>query len=600
MKKTILFLILINLLSVITFSQNVNLQKFRLGVSYEERGEIENAERIFEELIKSEPNNDDFFDAYSRVMKLQNKFSELLPYIAEKVKKKETLRNLDLFAELNWRLGKTNEANSAWEKALNLYKNTPETYIKIAQTQLNLRLFDKATATFLQGRKDIGSKNTFADELSRLYIATGNYKEGIEEILNLLYLNLNIATAQGRVYALITNQDATVFLEERLKSESEKNQNNMLSQELYAWFLRTTNKLDNALDVYIRLDALKKSNGMEILNFANISVQDGQYDIGIKAYNIILDKGKNHPYNASALYGVTRAMELKLVSKKNFTNEELLEIIKFYDEVITTYQNSKYSADARYRTALIQYKSLKNIKEAKIQLEILLKEASKLDVSGSAGNLLAEIYIAENDLITAKKLYRDVIERNFSALPADKETAKFMLAEIEFFTENFDSARALYVQIVQNSNSDAANDAFKRISIIDASVQFVKGLQLYAKAELMIFQNKPNDAIKFYLESSESAKGSVLSETSLFKSAEIYYNQKNYPKAIEIVDILNKENSESVFADDAIMLVGDCYAAENKIEEAIKAYSDLLVKFPDSVMLQVARKKIRSLRNEKI
>ncbi len=391
-----------------------------------------------------------------------------------------------------------------------------------------------------------------------------------------------------------------MYLEERLKSESEKNQKNMLSQEMYAWFLRTINKLENALDVYIRLDELKKSNGLEILNFANISNQDGQYDISIKAFQILIDRGKAQTYYASAIYGLTRAMELKLMSNKDFSREEIVKIIRFYEKVINDFPNSRYSADARYRIGLLNYKYLKNFKEAKYQLEELLKEAGKLDISGTAGNLLADIKIAEKDLPAARELYKFVSQRNTSALPADKEIAKFMLAELEFFNGNIDTARALYIQIVQNSNSDAANDAFKRISIIDASVQFVKGLQLYAKAELMRFQKNTAEALNLYLETSDASKNSVLSETSLFEAAEIYYEQANYAKSIEILSNLLKENPESVFADDALMLQGDCYSVQNKIEDAIKAYSELLVKFPDSVMLQSARKKIRTLRNEKI
>ena len=599
MKKIINYILVFVFASIILYSQGVNEQKFRLGFSYEERGEVQNAERIYEELIKSEPNNPQFFTAYTRIMKAQNKFSELLPLVSERAKKFETLENLDLFAEISWRVGNTEDANKSWEKALNKFENNFDTYSKIAQTQISLRLFEKAIATFLKGRKDIGSNGLFADELSKVYIATGNYKDGIEEIFNLLYANMNIATAQGRVYALIVNEEASKYLEGRIRKESEVQFKNMLTQELYAWLLRTINKLENALDVYIRIDELKKTNGMELLNFANISVQDGQYDIAIKAYKIIIEKGKSNPYNASAVYGVTRALELKLLSKKNFTKVEIDEILNYYENIIMDYPNSKYSADARYRYATIQYRMLNNPKLAKIHLDLIMKESPRLDVSGTAANFLAEIYISEENLVGARDLYKFVAEKNQSALPPDKEIARFMLAELEFFQGNIDTARALYVKIVQNSKSDAANDAFKRISIIDASIEFVKGLKAYSTAELLLFQNKKNEAIKYYQEASESSKNSKLSETSLMKLSEIYFELKMYDNAISSINALIAENAESIFADDAYMMLGDCYTAQNKTAEAIKAYSDLLVKFPDSVMLQQARKKIRLLRNEK-
>ena len=60
-------------------AQNINVQKYKLAESYEKSGDFESAVRLYSELIKSEPNNDDYFDSYARSLKTMNKFAELLP-----------------------------------------------------------------------------------------------------------------------------------------------------------------------------------------------------------------------------------------------------------------------------------------------------------------------------------------------------------------------------------------------------------------------------------------------------------------------------------------------------------------------------------------
>jgi TolA-binding protein len=55
---------------------------------------------------------------------------------------------------------------------------------------------------------------------------------------------------------------------------------------------------------------------------------------------------------------------------------------------------------------------------------------------------------------------------------------------------------------------------------------------------------------------------------------------------------------ESIYADQALMLLGDSFAADGRKDDAIFTYTDLLTRFKNSIYLQQARDKIRRLRGD--
>ena len=153
MKNTTLIFLLFTFSLNTIFAQNVNIQKYRLGQSYEENGMLKEAELLFEELVKSEPSNNDYLMAYVGVMKKQNKFSDMTNLVEKYYVTSKTLESSNLMAELYWRTGKTEEANKLWDDAINIDKYSFAAYSLVSQTQIELRLFDKAINTLNIGRK---------------------------------------------------------------------------------------------------------------------------------------------------------------------------------------------------------------------------------------------------------------------------------------------------------------------------------------------------------------------------------------------------------------------------------------------------------------
>ena len=78
--------------------------------------------------------------------------------------------------------------------------------------------------------------------------------------------------------------------------------------------------------------------------------------------------------------------------------------------------------------------------------------------------------------------------------------------------------------------------------------------------------------------------------------AKIAEKHRDYPRAISFYDRVANKYGTDVLADDALFKTAQLYETKLKnIPEAKRVYEDLVVRFPGSTYVQVARKKVAEL-----
>ena len=289
------------ILAIVLFLSNINLsfaqyaqnEKQRLGESYEKTGDIKSAARIYKEVYDANPQSEPAFQGIVRTYTLLSQYSDLLDIVKKKIEKSETMQLHLLLGEMLWRTGKFKEGEEIWNAASKKYTTSPNFYQDLAKIQNNLRLTDRAINTLILGRKNLKQDNLFANLLSVLYIAVGDHVNGTSEILNNFYATNDLSTAQGQLYAFMTKDEAANYILERLESETSRNSNNVPLLMLYAWVLKASVKYERALDMYQLIDKKRNAQGAEIIGFAETARNDGQFDIALKAYSLIIDLGKS-------------------------------------------------------------------------------------------------------------------------------------------------------------------------------------------------------------------------------------------------------------------------------------------------------------------
>lgn len=590
----IFILISINLVQV--QAQGINQDRFKLAETFENNGDYKGAAKIYEELYKSNPKQDNYFKGLARCYSQLNQYSTLLPIIEQHLKSQENVNptNLSLYAEILWKSGKTDDANKAWNQAINDFSKDINTYTIIANTQIKLQLFDKAINTLETARSISKKKEQFADELSQLYILSGDFKKASEEIIKYYETSRNLPQAQGRITAMLNSQNTVKYLDELISSKA-KNEN-VLFISLYAWYLRVTNRLEKSLEEYINLDKLLKSNGMEVYNFATTCSKDNQYDIALKAFGYVIDLGKSTPYIINALFGYSRVLESRSEELKTTNPKEYEEIIERYKNIITLYPNNNISFDAMYRIADIYFSKLNKTSQSIEQYRELFTKGKSNPIAYKGLNSLADIFFALDKIDSAKYNYNLVLNSKTPNIQQEKDYAQYRLALIEYYTGNIDSSMTLFKAVADNSGSNSANDALDKLFMYETNKSLTKALSLFATAEKFDAQGKDIDAIKNYTECQTLAAGENLGEMCYIRISNLQYKSAKY---IEMRATLNKfinEYPESIYLDYATYQIGNSFYNEKNFTEALKIFTEMLVKFPKTIYIEDIREKIRIIR----
>ncbi len=568
-------------------------QKYKLARSFEQSGDYENASRLYLELYQADKSNKEYFDSYVRVMQAQDKNIELLDFVEQHLKISKTYGNYILYGELLWLAGRHEEAEAAWEKALELGERYQSAYEELANTQINLRLFKKAIDTYLLARKNLDAPEIFSDRLSQLYSITGDYKNGVKEVIILFTQTRNLALAEGRLSALAINPEAEKYIYDILRKKAKEK--DIGYKRLFAWFLTTLHRNKEALEINKEIDDAVNARGREVYNFAQSASDDGYYDVAIEAYQWVVAKGKQSPYAVSAMFRLAKTTELKFDAEGSLDAKTAEGIISRYRSIINDYPGTPTADECLYNIALL-YKRIGKVDKALQALDkiVSLSRYSKYKVNAIL--LQGDIYFFKNDLNRAVLAYKTIVD----VYKNNKEQyykALYSLAEIEYFTGKLDSAIAHFTDLTVISDSDVANDALEKITLIEANKNLNKALELYAKGEKAEKQMHYSEALALFLEAAKSSKPENLYDISLVKAADMYFKLNDYANAQKQLELLLSEKSNGIYADYCMFKIAELDYLTGKFSEAIEKFTELLKKYPKSIYNDKARDLINKIRN---
>ena len=93
--------------------------------------------------------------------------------------------------------------------------------------------------------------------------------------------------------------------------------------------------------------------------------------------------------------------------------------------------------------------------------------------------------------------------------------------------------------------------------------------------------------------------GAPLIDETLIQIGSAYTQMRRYKDAASMYERLAAEYPESIVLDQSLIQLGQIYALGLKdIPRAIAAYEQLLEKFPNSIYVSEARKRVRELRGD--
>ncbi|MCX6150975.1 MAG: tetratricopeptide repeat protein [Ignavibacteriales bacterium] len=587
--------------------------RFRLGQSYEQAGDLQRAKTIYEDLIKNEPDNFQFFDALNRIYNQLKEFDKSISLIESRLNFYPQDINLKgLLGATYYLKNEEEKAFKIWDDALEQSPPTTVNYRVIANFAIERRAFNKAVEILSKGKKLSDDTFYISYELANLYSILMQYKEAADEFCSVLKKQpgqLNVV--QSRMSAYINKPEAVIPTIETIEKWAKDSDDNSFPI-LLAWLYMQNNQFDKAYEKYLEIETQRNNGGSDIFSFAQQAYQAEHYKEAAKAFNKVIADYPNSPFTPNAKIGYAKTFEAMLDKKNDFgtanwkpyfkpgikNSAEYNEAISAYSQLTQNNKNSDVELEAYYRIGLIYFEKFGEVEEAEKYFKKILTLNLLSRFSILSYNQLASIELSRSNLQAAFD-YFNQINSAPRATSEDRNQSQLMQAKIEFWRGNFSSASKLLNIVIKNLSDNNANDAIELSLIINSTKNDSLSLVQFAKAERLTQQDKYAEAKEIYSTLSDNQNLLIIKDLSSLRSAEMLIGLDKLPESVSMLKNISEQKEKNIYSDQALFLLGKVY--QFGINDNIKAqesYENLLANFPNSLYLDDARENITLLKNK--
>ena len=589
MKKISLFIILL-------FSLLVQSQNEQLALDYYEKGEFDKALTLLEEIASKQTANYFFFQKIIDCYQQLEQFDKAETAILERKKRyDQPILYIDL--GYNYQLQKQEDkAKKQYELAIKEVEKQPNYAYQIGSGFEKKVLVDWALKAYETGQKENPNLN-FDYQIALLQGQLGNIELMTDKLLDFAYEKQdNTTVVQSYLTRFIADEAENNFLsylKKALLIRTQKNPDIYWNQFL-SWLYVQQKEYGKA---FIQEKAIVKRNPESfnsIVSLAYMAAEDKQNEEAITILNYVLENSNDAMLQVSAN---TFLMQIKI---EEATPADYPTINSELNALLEKYGFSSFSLGLIKLTAHFQAFSLNKPKEAiailnkALDLRLNTREVAQVKME------LADILIYDEKFNQAI-LYYAQVEDNMKNDGIAHE-ASMKMAKANYYKNDFDWTLQQVKVLKQSASLLIANDAVALFLLIqDNSYEDSTRVALtaFAKADLLLYQNKDDLALEGFLSILEKYKGDSIEDETLLKLATIYTRKKEYQKALSYYKLILDHHADGIYVDEALFFSAEIYRKElDDVEKAKPLYEKMIFEHADSIYFTEARKQFRILRGD--
>jgi tetratricopeptide (TPR) repeat protein len=577
----------------------------KLAQQYFADGEFEKASVLYKRLFSKNNRNDYYLNRFMDCMLSLEKYSE-----AEKVIKKQLKKNPKqvqlyvTYGNIYERQYKDDEAVEQYEKAIKKMPADRFSITRLANAFINLTKYELAIQTYEKGANILKDQNIFAYNLGDLYRRKGDTEKMILNYLNSLAHNPNRLNSMKTLFQRYLSEDDFLELQTQLYTRIQDNDEVVAYPELLTWVFIQKKDYKNALRQVKALDRRLKENGGRIYRLAEIAANDKDYDAAIVAYNyIVREKGKMSSYYIESKRESLTCKRKKLVEGFDYTDQDLKTLEAEYQFFLNEFGKRKSTASIVAELADLEAFYLNDLDKAIFLLQEMIEYRGLNRYILAKGKLsLADFYLMKGEVWESTLLYSQV-DKEFKDDILGHE-ARFRNAKLSYYSGDYQWAQAQFDILKASTSKLIANDALDlSIFIMDnlGLDTIATPIMMYSNAELLVFQNRFEDAF-IKLDSLQTMfPGHTLQDDMLYLEANILVKKREYQKAETIYQKIINEHLEEIRADNAMFELANLYENQlNNLEKAQALYERIFIDFSGSTFAVESRKRFRKLRGDTI
>jgi tetratricopeptide (TPR) repeat protein len=492
----------------------------------------------------------------------------------------------------------TLNATINYKKALDAADLKPQLASLVGVYFEDVSLLDQAIEVYEKAMV-VKPELNFNMKLARIYGEKGDVEKMFNSYINLTEINKN--------YLNTIKREFSTFI-----SENKENQNNTILRKILLKKIQTAPNVmwnDMLSWLFIQQKEYKKAFTQEkaiykrelesldrVEELANIAYNQNQTDVAKEIFQFIIESTQDIDIKINAHYNLIR------IETENATNAEYKTIKENYLSLLDTFGRTSRTLDLQiaYAHFLAFY-----LKETKVAISFL-KDSLELEVSDYR---LAKVKLELGDILVLEEkfnealIYYTQIQRALKNSAISQE-ARFKVAKTSYYKGDFTWAESQLKILKASTSQLTANDALDlKLLIGDNKVgdSLQTALKHYAKADLLAFQNKKDEAIALLSTILTDHKTETIVAQTLLKQAQLFEEKAQFEKAKVNYERLINDFKEGILIDDAIYALAQIY--ENKLAQPEKAkalYELIIFEHADSIYFVEARKKYRALRGDAI
>ncbi len=598
----IIFIAVWMLLSSVCVHAQRNNQDYRLALDYYKNGEYDKAAVLYEKMYKASGSEGYYRNYYNCLLALKD-FET-----AEKIIKKRQKRyknNPVLYVDLGLlyrHQEKEEEAKAEFEKAISVVTVQMIGQLSNAFSQVDEHNY--AIATLLKGQKLKGDDKAYSTTLARLYAKKGDYKNVIDSYLDYAVSEAsNIQTVQSSLQKIIKQDAYMEELQTQLYGRIQGNPNEVIYPELLTWTFIQQKDFESALIQAKALDRRFEEDGDRVMNLARMAVKEKNYDAAIEGYQYVIEKGALSPMQTLAKIELLKARKSKVTETNNYTSEDIENLRNDYHNFLDKYgRNPTTTRTMRDLAHLYAYYVNDLDKAVKLAEEIVNMSAAEKRLKAESKLDLGDYYLMQNDIWEATLSYAQVDK----AYKEDHlgEVARFKNAKLSYYNGDFQWSQSQLNVLKASTSELIANDALELSVFITDNMGLdtsTVAMEMFARADLLILQNKQDEAFVTLDSIDQVFKGHALADDVLFARARVHIKKREYEKAVVHLEKVLEDYGTDILADNALFTLADIY--ENHLdqrEKAMEYYQKILLEQPGSLFIIEARKRFRRLRGDMI
>jgi hypothetical protein len=577
--------------------------KAQLVSTYFRNNEFAKAAPLYLELFES-TNMPYYFDNYISCLIGSKSYDE-----AEKAIKKQLRKNNNSNLQITLGFvykekGEIEKANSVYNEVIKDLDKNMGAVVSAANNFFNRREYDYAEKTYLKGRELLPGE-MFRSNIATIYAYTRNYSRMMEEYLSQLKEDESqLPNVEGRLNSLIRydfdNTLQTLVKKEVLRKTVE-DPRTMVYSRLLIWIFIQEKNYDQALVHSISLDKRTKSEENSIFEFSSAASQNQLFEVALNGFNYLLTRMpvvKNLNEVKKEMVSVEYHKFISTPISRRPSSDFLLS--KF-DNLLTELGYSAQNSNLILEYAHFLSFYLNNIEKA---FEVLEKAVEIPELNNIQRSLLklelADLNVFDNNLWGATLLYAQIIDNNRENPIGDE--AKLKKARLGFYLGDINWAKAQLDALKASTSKMIANDAMELSLLISTYYDLDTidyPIQLFARGDLLLYQNKEQQAIETYDSITTLYPAHSLSDKILMRKASVKEKNVELEEAVSLYKKVVSDFAYSSSADDALYKMAIILEEKlNQKEQAQELYKQLLLNYPSSIFTSDSRLRFRLLRGD--